>query len=395
MCIRDRYGEKCHAMRWGQGVLCALCCLTPSMLAHDTVELSPGGAQLPEGFNHVFQSSSKRPPMALESTPRASLDQDGVADSKLPTGTQVGPRETHKKSSHDWVHVVDRFSPLLFNWRYYAAKYNLEGQTEAQVRADWTRHVEQDAAAPDCRQGQPLFSVVKYMENNPTVKANIQSSCSKGLNSYLTQGIYNGASGEVGRRLSASTRGGKTTRISLKRGLKMSQELFLPSNTYTLTWWQRFDTAGGGSWRSVLHYGNHDDLYPKSPSVLQYPSTLEKPSTRLSFIVSHTDNPDFHCNPTPQLPVNKWTFVGLAVKQSSVEVFYDGKLVCQNASTTGGTTLVPRNQHLYLGDVFHPAAYAQVDGMIMYNEVMNAGMLTAIMSIDPPKNEEDLQDLEE
>merc|ERR1712096_13234 len=41
------------------------------------------------------------------------------------------------KESHDWITDVDYFMPVMFNWRFYAAKYKLKGKSEAEVKADW------------------------------------------------------------------------------------------------------------------------------------------------------------------------------------------------------------------------------------------------------------------
>ena len=95
-------------------------------------------------------------------------------------------------ASYDWVHELDLYSSLLFNWKFYGAKYGLVNKTENQVRADWKAHLESGASYPDCRQGQvrwevrtcadegvgvssqPLFSPNKYMDNNEEIKENVE-----------------------------------------------------------------------------------------------------------------------------------------------------------------------------------------------------------------------------
>jgi hypothetical protein len=214
------------------------------------------------------------------------------------------------------------------------------------------------------------------------------------VRSYLAQGIFEGASGDTGLRARVTNRYDEPlTEYPITKGFKLDNSEFVnPAAEYTLTWWHQFTAAGGGSWRSVLHYGSSKHSYPKSPSVLQYPSTLDEPNTRLSFIVSHTDDPDFHCDPEPHLEVNSWTYITLAVSKNSISVFYNGEPVCTNTSSTKGTTLVSGGLDMYFGDPFHPAAYAKLAMVTYYkNEMMKAGMAKTIMALErenPPLNSE-------
>lgn len=371
--------------------------------AHVATDLSPE-AVLPDGARELNLATGEEPPSQLEATPSNSLDNDGDLSSDTPQGTQLGPPADYSKvkggkpvASYDWVHELDLYSSLLFNWKFYGAKYGLVNKTENQVRADWKAHLESGASYPDCRQGQPLFSPNKYMDNNEEIKENVEGSCAGALNSYLGQGVFEGATGDTGRLLRLKGLNKEPLlEIKLKKGFEVqeSDQWLDPAAEYTLTWWHKFTAAGGGSWRSVLHYGNGQALYPKSPSVLQYPSTLDQPNTRLTFIVGHTDDPDFHCDPEPQVPVNKWTYIALSVKKTGFSVYYDGVEVCKKESETGGTTAVTPGQKMFLGDVFHSAAFAQLAKVTYYrNELMNSGMLKATMKIEdkmaPLVDEED------
>eukprot|EP00658_Telonema_sp_P-2_P012844 TRINITY_DN14892_c0_g1_i14.p1 TRINITY_DN14892_c0_g1~~TRINITY_DN14892_c0_g1_i14.p1 ORF type:complete len:225 (+),score=44.03 TRINITY_DN14892_c0_g1_i14:77-751(+) len=182
-----------------------------------------------------------------------------------------------------------------------------------------------------------------------------------------------------------SKNGETSTEVALSKGKLISDQPIESTPSYTLTWWHWFVTAGGGPRRSVLHYGTPDSNYPKSPSVVQLPSTLDDPNTRLSFTVSHTKDPDFHCNPPPQLPVAKWSYIALAVEPGTIKVYYDGELVCTNSTDDGGTTTITPDLKLYLSDPFRAPAFARLDKLTFYqNEVMKEGMLKAMMQSDGP-----------
>jgi hypothetical protein len=386
--------------------------------ASDVASLSPE-AVLPDGARVMNVGTGREPPVALEATTefkdgewnggfksgrKEGLDHDGaILDSQMPDGP-LGPAQEYegggrRAASYDWEDAYDIYSPLLFNWKFYAAKYELGNTsscatcvTEAAVRADWKNHVENGEKFPDCRQGQPLFSANQYFKNNPEINTNLEGSCSGALRSFVSQGVMEGASGSTGR-IARTTE--SKTEVKIKKGAEIPAEFIDPSEQYTLAFWLNFEAAGGGDYRSILRYGDSEAPYPKSPAVLQHPSSLDEPNTRLSVIVSHTNNPDFGCDPEPHIPVRKWTYVAVAVGTNSVKVFYDGKEVCHEQSDTG-STLVPNNMHMLVGDQFHSAAFAKIDKMTYYkSEVMNSGMLKAIMQIDPPLDDKDDKDAEE
>jgi len=349
-------------------------------------DLSPE-AVLPNGASVQNIGTGREPPNALENAGERHefLDSDGEMSTTIPDGP-LGPAQNYegggrRAASHDWEGAYDMYSPLLFNWKFYAAKYELGDVTEAQVRADWKAHVEAGDKYPDCRQGQPLFSANKYMENNPVIQTNIEESCGGALRSYITIGVTEGASGETG----VMARDDKSaTEVKIKRGLEIPSGFFDAAERYTLAFFLNFESAGGGDYRGIIRYGSPEEPYPKSPSVLQYPSTLDEPNTRLTVIVAHTDDPDFSCDPEPHVPVGKWTHVAIAVDTNSVKVYYDGEEVCHAQSDTG-TTLVAPDLHMLVGDNFHSAAFAKLDKVTFYkSEVMNGGMLKAVMAIDPP-----------
>merc|ERR1711865_1266512 len=159
------------------------------------------------------------------------------------------------------------------------------------------------------------------------------------------------------------------TEVKIKKGSEIPASFISAAEQYTLAFFLMFETAGGGEYRSIMRYG--------------------EPNARLSIVVSHTDNPDFSCDPDPQVPVGKWTYVAVTVDKNSIRVFYDGDEVCHEQSDTG-TALVTPDLHMLVGDQFHSAAFAKIDKVTYYkSEVMNSGMLKAIMTIDPPLVDKD------
>jgi len=368
----------------------------------NVVSLSPE-AVLPDGASPMNVGTGREPPNALEATTEfksgrhEGLDHDGEISKQMPDGP-LGPAQNYeggprKAASYDWEDAYDIYSPLLFNWKFYAAKYELGDTggcatcvTEATVRADWKTHVEAGDKYPDCRQAQPLFSANKYMENNPSIEQNLEGSCQGALRSFVSQGVMEGASGSTGK-LGRNAAG--LTEVKIKKGSEIPASFISAAEQYTLAFFLMFETAGGGEYRSIMRYGEPNAPYPKSPAILQHPSSLDEPNTRLSIVVSHTDNPDFSCDPDPQVPVGKWTYVAVTVDKNSIRVFYDGDEVCHEQSDTG-TALVTPDLHMLVGDQFHSAAFAKIDKVTYYkSEVMNSGMLKAIMTIDPPLVDKD------
>jgi hypothetical protein len=79
------------------------------------------------------------------------------------------------KESHDWETDVDFFSPLVFDWRFYAAK-NLQGtEDEMASKKDWLTNVidrvdgngkADPLKVPNCKQATPSFGANEYHEAN-------------------------------------------------------------------------------------------------------------------------------------------------------------------------------------------------------------------------------------
>lgn len=104
---------------------------------------------------------------------------------------------------------------------------------------------------------------------------------------------------------------------------------------YVLTFWMRFDFTGNSEgYRNLFHVGKPDAMYPKSPAVYQYPSNAAFPSSRLSFVFSTDVDPDFKCDPEPELVLGEWTFIVVSVQHNATQIFYDSELVC-SAETQG------------------------------------------------------------
>jgi len=99
------------------------------------------------------------------------------------------------KESHNWETDTDWFSPLVFNWKYYAALYELKDKTEEQVKNDWMTNVinKKDTKYPDCRVGSTNFSPMTYYRANTDVPDETGGLCYKIFNNFLTRGLYSGS----------------------------------------------------------------------------------------------------------------------------------------------------------------------------------------------------------
>lgn len=306
----------------------------------------------------------------------------------------VGPPEKAYKGaqpSHNWETDVDLFSPFLFNWKFYAAKYDVAG-VEPAVRADWEAHATDDSTYPDCRQASPGFSINKYLLDNPQIREGVGDKCAAGYRQYLSTGIYEGASGVIGITLKEPDGPYQEgLQFFLGKGKLLGNQLVPLSASYTLAWWMFIEGAGGGSWKSVLKIGDQFGAYPKAPSILQYPSTLDLPVTRMSFIVAQTNDADFSCDPEQELTERKWHYVTLNVQGNKVEVFYDAQKVCEKENTDG-TTDIPSTdkQYFWAGDDTKSSMNAKVHGLTYYDGLeVNTGMLEAMMQMGSPVVEEE------
>merc|ERR1711939_320834 len=114
--------------------------------------------------------------------------------------------------------------------------------------------------------------------------------------------------------------------------------------------------------------------------------TLDKPVTRLSFVVSQTNDPDWSCDPAENLEPLKWHFIALSVQKNQVQVFYNSKKVCDKTNDQG-TAVVPeaKARHMLVGDPFRSAVAGRIYKLIYYEgQTVNEGMLKAMQLIDPP-----------
>merc|ERR1711977_138100 len=101
------------------------------------------------------------------------------------------------KESHNWESDIDYFSPLIFNWKIYAAMYELKDKTEEAVRKDWVDvGMKADAKYPDCRQGTLTFSPNKYYRANPEALEKTAGNCKKIIESFLKDGLFQGLQAE-------------------------------------------------------------------------------------------------------------------------------------------------------------------------------------------------------
>jgi hypothetical protein len=235
-------------------------------------------------------------------------------------------------------------SPLVFAPKFFAAKYDGKGsQSEAQT--EWVESLED--RYPHCKQGVAGFSANSYFRANPrsfSAMGGNQPPCGKIVEHYLSQGIYDGLStfSEAAEKKAQQNIAGQSehvdklkadiTAVTLRNGGKNQWSLLtrseLSSNVkqsyteYSYSWWMKpgRDTPKKAV---VLQYAapDHSQVDFVSPAVWQV-------GHRLRAQVSLESNKDFSCEPEDALPTNKWTFVTLTVKSSSVDLFYDGKEAC-------------------------------------------------------------------
>merc|ERR1711998_611600 len=114
-----------------------------------------------------------------------------------------GPRHSLPgyKESHNWEGDTDFFSPLVFDWMYYRAKYLKGTEDEITTKKDWLTNVieKMDAngkpdplKAPNCRQGTAGFGINEYNEANKD-KTDIKllgGNCKDLLSHYQKTGIF-------------------------------------------------------------------------------------------------------------------------------------------------------------------------------------------------------------
>jgi hypothetical protein len=118
-----------------------------------------------------------------DSAPAENSDDAGPTDTQQGTGyfrdipNAPGPRHglPGYKESHQWETDTDMFSPLVFDWRFYRAKYLKGTEDEMTTKQDWLENVieRKDAngkadplKVPMCRQGVGGFGANEYQEAN-------------------------------------------------------------------------------------------------------------------------------------------------------------------------------------------------------------------------------------
>jgi hypothetical protein len=307
------------------------------------------------------------------------------------------------KESHNWeVPEINIFSPLIFNWKFYASMYGLENATRTQVRENWHKYIK-DATYPNCRQGHFLFSLDKYIEKEtPDIKAKIGNSCMKALTEFLSVGLFEG---DHGRTFCDVRSPPPKSEIAFNaiRGLSFGTFPCAITEKYVLTFWIRFDFAGTNEYnRNLFHIGSEMKAYPKSPAIYQYPSSMTAPSTRLAFVISSTEDNDFGCDPEEQPEVGKWMFVALSVQRQAMQVYYNAKKVC--SAKTKGKIIIPERsedpainqQTFFVSDPWHKAAMARIEQMLYYANYEHTGpsglitekALEAMAAHSPPDDAE-------
>jgi len=263
------------------------------------------------------------------------------------------------KESHDWVKGVDFFNPVVFDAAYYQAKYKVTEGGATQAKAAWFANMEKNTVG-NCHQGNSAFSLDRYAAAYPDIVKSVGSNCGKMMKQYLETGLFEGkTAGNVLTKLSLN---GKNEFLPAK-GTRFRDGAIQPATDYTYTFWYRADAKDDFKTRSVLFYGKSDDPYPRSPAILQLPSTKGRANPRLSFVVSQTNDADFTCSPAKELPLNTWTFLTLAVSRSAMTVYYNGEKQCDKKNTAGYAIPASSGQRLYASDPYLAPATGKIRGL--------------------------------
>lgn len=279
------------------------------------------------------------------------------------------------KESHNWESDVDYFMPAVFNTKFFAAKYSLKDKTEEQLKAEWLAQATKEKA-PKCPQGNSMFSLNQYVQNNPTA-AEGDKTCKEVLDHYLRSGIFDGFDGSVGFPI--STKGNKHS-FALKKKQQVAENVVVkPARQYTYTFWLSVSDVMAPQ-TNVMQFGVKD--YPRTPALFMKPA-----STNLVFKVSQTNDPDFGCETTDKAPgvlaTGKWHMIALAVKESAIELYVDGVKKCEKKNSEGGTLTPVPNSQLYISNPWLPPARGQVKSMNYYPGVaFNAEEIGAQMGLE-------------
>jgi len=314
------------------------------------------------------------------------------------SGTQTlnmpGPRygQPGYKESHNWEADVDVYSPTVFNQKFYAAKYGLAGQTEAEIKAAWKETgLAADATAPNCQQANSDFSLNTYAANNPAVMESTQGNCEKLLASYLSQGVFDGLSGATNHKVLYCAEGQACkgdfgiTKQELDTDNTNGKDKYVPSQEYTLSFWLKLsDSMAVDS--NILHYG--DQEYQRSPAVY-----VKAGTTNLKFSITQSNEQDFHCSldgPEPAageepgaLTKKQWYHIALVVSSNGGKVYVDGEEKAECSNPDGTTVVQPEGTHFYLGDPWSQPARAEIQGLSYYPKYkMGEAEIQAVAEIE-------------
>jgi len=380
-------GEMASAMQWG--LLC-LCALLQATKGADVREL---GAEVP--------------PSAEETA------FDATADSTNPTSLFPGPQYglPGYKESHEWVDDYDIFSPLIFDAKYYALRYDLGDKSVGAIKADWKAFLaNKDNAYPkDCRQANPLFSPQKYYRANPDIKENLEmnsnamETCGSIVKEFVKSGLLDNAprydfnkekaalakdaeqiqSEELAIQIAKTSEGRRHLAWPIGQDFQsFGSEAMPSSDEYTLTFWYR--TFGAREPEcNVIHHGNN--LHENNPRISQTAGG----TNRLRFVVSQTNNNQFMCEPSQVLTEKKWTFISLVVEKQKVSVRYDGQEVCSKTND-GGSTLVLEGREFYASSPFQTPADAEIQKIQYYP---NHKVQDSLIEYAMEQQEEQLEEL--
>jgi hypothetical protein len=268
------------------------------------------------------------------------------------------------KESHNWESDIDIFSPIIFNPKYYAAKYEVTGG-EAEVRADWkTTGLAADLAAPDCRQGTADFSLNTYLEKNPGVQESTGGLCAKLLENYLGQGLFDGLSGATNHKILREGAGDYgVTKQEIDTDL-VDKDKIVPSQEYTLSFWLKLADVTSVE-TNILHYG--DEEYKRSPAIYAKAGT-----TNLKFSISQDNEQDFHCSLDGEedpgaLEKKKWYGITMVVNSNGADIYVNGEKKAECSNPDGQTITPAEGTNFYLSDPWTEAARAEIQGLTYYS----------------------------
>jgi len=300
-----------------------------------------------------------------------------AAEAGAATGTRVlnmpGPAygKPGYKESHNWESDVDIYSPVVFNMNYYAAKYDMQGKSEAELKASWkSAGLNNELSAPDCRQATADFSLNTYAEKNPAVAEATEGKCAKLLENYLGQGLYDGLSGATSNKVlycqeGQACKGDFAVQKAEEEGkdLTNGKDKWTPTQEYTLTFWLKLSDAMAVD-SNILHYG--DAEYQRSPAVY-----VKAGTTNLKVSVTQSNEQDFHCSVDGDeepgaLQKKTWYHVAIVVNNNGAKVYLNGEKKSECSNPDGITVVQPEGTHLYLSDPWSEPARAELQGLTYY-----------------------------